>query len=189
MPRADLIIHPVRLRIIQQFGPRERVTAQHLAIQLPDVSHATLYRHLAALVRGGVLAVVDVRPVRAAQEKLYALVEGAANVGPTDYDGEAPDDHLRHFTAFLGLLRGDFERYVRGRDRPNLATDGVAYYQIPLYLSDAERDRLVQDLKALLGPLRQNRPDGSRTRRLVTVITVPGTAVVSDGARSRSAHG
>lgn len=159
------------------------MTAHQLAARLPDIPPATLYRHLGALVRGGVLAVVQVRPVRAAQEKVYALVEGGANVGPTESRAAAAD-HLRHFTVFLGLVRGDFQRYLVRRPRPDLAKDGVAYYQIPVYLTDAEHQRFVKDLKALLGPLRKNEPNGARTRRFVNIVTMPDAA--PDGRTSSS---
>ena len=118
----------------------------------------------------------ELRPVRAAQEKVYSLVEGAANVGPSESRATSPADHLRHFTVFLGLLRGDFERYVGEKARLDLAKDGVAYYQIPVYLSDAEYQRFVNDLKALLTTLRKHEPNGSRRRRLVNFVTIPGVA-------------
>ena len=174
MPRLDLIVHPIRLRLIQAFSPGDRLTAHQLAARLPDIPPATLYRHLGALVRGGVLAVVQVRPVRAAQEKVYSLVEGAANVGPTESRAANSADHLRHFTVFLGLLRGDFERYLTRRPRPDLAKDGVAYYQIPVFATDREHRRFIRELKALLDPLRKNEPNGSRTRRFVNIVTLPG---------------
>lgn len=191
MPKLDLIVHPIRLRLIQSFSPGQCLTANQLAARLPDIPPATLYRHLRALVRGGVLRVVELRSVRAAQEKVYSLVEGAANVGPSESRATAPADHLRHFTVFLGLLRGDFQRYVGGKSRLDLAKDGVLYYQIPLYLSDAEQHRFVNDLKALLDPLRKQEPNGSRTRRLVNLVTIPGVAprgkhLSSDGARRRN---
>src|SRR5260370_12589536 len=184
VPKLDLIVHPIRLRLIQAFNPGDRLTAHQLAARLPDIPPATLYRHLGALVHGGVLAVVQVRPVRAAQEKVYALVEGAPNVGPTESRAASPADHLRHFTIFLGLLRGDFERYLVKHPRPDLATDGVAYYQIPVYATDAEHQRFIKALKALLGPIRKNEPNGSRTRRFINILTLPGAGLGGTGASS-----
>ena len=188
MPQLDLIVHPIRLRLIQAFRPGERLTAHQLASRLPDIPPATLYRHLGALVRGGVLAVVQVRPVRAAHEKIYALVEKAANVGPAEARAATPADHLRHFTVFLGLLRGDFERYLAGHRPPDLAKDGVAYYQIPVYVTGAEHQRFVRQLKALLGPLRSNEPNSSRKRRFINIVTLPGPGIsgtISPSSKAR----
>src|SRR5260370_28646786 len=136
MTKADLIIHPVRLRIIQAFGGGRRLTTQELASFVPDVPRASLYRHLNLLVDAGVLAVVEERPVRAIQERVYALVATAANVGPADYTTTDAGDHLRYFGAFLELLRNDFAQYVQSAAPANLAVDCVAYYQMPLFLSD-----------------------------------------------------
>lgn len=61
--RANLLLHPVRLRIVTAAAGRE-LTAADLAAALPDVPQATLYRHLKRLVDGGMLAVVAENPVR-----------------------------------------------------------------------------------------------------------------------------
>lgn len=171
--KADLIIHPARLRIIQEFAPAERLTAQQLAARLDEIPRATLYRHLAALVEGGVLTIAERHPVRAVEERVYMLAEGAANVGPGDYDVADPKDHLRYFTTFLGQVRAGFQRYVESSAHPDLAADGVAYYQLPLYLSDSEHRKFVADLTEQLKPLLALRPNETRSRRLLTFITVP----------------
>ena len=68
MASADLLLHPVRLRIVQAFlGDRALTTAQ-LAAELGDVPHASLYRHVSLLAKAGVLHVVAERRVRAVVE-------------------------------------------------------------------------------------------------------------------------
>ena len=174
MTKADLIIHPARLRIIQAFGGGRRLTAQELAAFVPDMSRTSLYRHLNLLVDGGVLAVVEERPVRAIQERVYALVATAANVGPADYTATSADDHQRYFAAFLELLRNNFTEYLQQAAPANFAADGVAYYQMPLYLSDEEYEQLVATLKAALWPIVAQQPNGERRKRLLSIIVMPG---------------
>jgi len=174
MTKADLIIHPARLRIIQAFGGGRRLTAQELASFVPDIPRASLYRHLNLLVEAGVLAVVDERPVRAIQERVYALIATATNVGPSDYTATNAGDHLRYFTNFLELLRNDFTRYLGQAAPANLPVDGVAYYQMSLYLSDEEYQRLVTTLKATLGPIVAQQPNAERRKRLLSMIVMPG---------------
>jgi len=176
MSKTDLIIHPARLRIIQEFAPAEQLTAQDLSDRLTDVPRATLYRHLAALVGGGILRVAEKRPVRAVEERIYALAEGAANVGPTDYQVTDPSEHLRYFTTFLGLVRGDFQRYLEKRPRADLPADGVAYYQVPINLTASEHRRFVAAISAALKPLLRLPSSPKRTRRLFTFITMPGVS-------------
>jgi hypothetical protein len=171
--KADLIIHPVRLRIIQSFGADRRLTAQQVAATLPDIPHASLYRHLRLLVEGGVLEIIEERPVRAVYEKVYALVSAAANVGPAEYGLQSPSEHLTHFTTFLGLLLGDFERYLAAHPAPDVRVDGVAYYQLPLALTDEEYQRLVTTLQAVLTPLLAHEATPERRRRLLSLIAMP----------------
>lgn len=175
MTKADLIIHPARLRIIQAFSGGRRLTAQELAALVPDIPRASLYRHLNLLVNAGVLAVVEERPVRAIQERVYALIATAANVGPADYTTTDAGDHLRYFSAFLELLRNDFTQYVQHSQPANLAVDGVAYYQMPLFLSDEEFEQLVATVKAALWPIVAQHPNSERRKRLLSIIVMPGT--------------
>jgi DNA-binding transcriptional ArsR family regulator len=177
--RADLIIHPVRLRIIQMFGAGQRLTAQHVSEMLPDIPHASLYRHLKMLVEGGVLEVVEERPVRAVYEKVYALVPAAANVGPAEYGSQSAAEHRTYFTTFLGLLLGDFERYLAAHPAADVRTDGIAYYQMPLYLSDEEYQQLVASLRAVLAPLVAHGPTPDRRRRLLSLIAMPAAGAPS----------
>lgn len=175
--KADLVIHPVRLRIIQALFGGTHLTACQISERLPDVPMASLYRHLSQLVAGGVLTVVAERPVRGTVEKVYALVEHAANVGPAEYGRQTNEDHLRYFRMFLLLLLGDFQRYLAQHEQADLAADGVLYYQLPFYLSDEEFKQLIETLKTTLAPARANQPAPQRQRRLLSILAVPGADV------------
>lgn len=67
----DLLMHPVRMQIIQAFIGGKRMSVQELGGRLAEVPPATLYRHLNALVEGGVLTVAEERRVRGAIERVY----------------------------------------------------------------------------------------------------------------------
>src|SRR5260370_30416561 len=82
--KADLIIHPVRLRIIQAFAAGQQLPAQQVFALLPDVPQPSLYRHLKTLVDGGVLALVEAPPVRSFYAKLYTLAPAPTHGGPAD---------------------------------------------------------------------------------------------------------
>ena len=100
MKRADLILHPVRLRIILAFARGRRLTPQQVAAVLPDVPQATLYRQIERLYQGGALAVASERRVRGAVERTYVLAEGGASLLPEELANASRDDHLAYFTAF-----------------------------------------------------------------------------------------
>jgi hypothetical protein len=95
---VELILHPVRMRVLVALSGR-RLTPRQIGQVLPDIAPATLYRHINALVHGGILTVVEERQTRSATEKVYAIVEQAARLTGDDVRMAGKDDHLRYFTA------------------------------------------------------------------------------------------
>ena len=168
--KADLILHPVRLRVIQALVGKT-LTPQQIKSIIPDVPHATLYRHINRLVDAGVLVVAEERPVRGVVERAYSLPDQAAELTEQDVAEVAADDHMRYFMTFVASLVGDFGRYL-GQGEFDLAADGVGYRQAPLYLSDEELQELVAALQAVLTPYRQNTPRSDRRRRNLSTIII-----------------
>ena len=119
MSSADLLLHPVRLRIVQAFLGDRALTTSELRTELPDVPAGSLYRHVARLVDGGVLAVVSERRVRGALERTYVLRTAAARIGLDEVAQMTPDEHRQAFLMFVAGLIGDADRgLARGDDRP-----------------------------------------------------------------------
>ena len=77
--RSDILLHPVRLRIVLTVAGDEATTAD-IAERLPDVPQATLYRHIAKLADSGILDIVGERRARGAVEKTYSVNADRANV-------------------------------------------------------------------------------------------------------------
>jgi DNA-binding transcriptional ArsR family regulator len=173
--RADLILHPVRLRLLAVLA-RRQLTARQLSELLPDIPQATLYHHLGKLTNAGLLQVVSERQVRGAVEKRYALAEDKAGLGPADMAHASREDHLRYFTLFVAMVLGEFTRYLQ-QGMPdaeiNLYADGVSYNQGPLYLSDDEFAQAGVAIRQALWPFLSNEPAPNRRRRLFTTIIFP----------------
>ena len=170
--RADLILHPVRMRLLAALA-RRQLTARQLSELLPDVPQATLYHHLGTLTRAGLLRIVSQRQVRGAVEKLYALADDNMFLGPADLANASPDDHLRYFTIFVSALIGDFARYVQRNTPIDFAAEGVGYREVPFYVSDEEFAQATAALSQALLPFLRNEPAPNRRRRLVAIITFP----------------
>jgi len=177
MATADLLLHPVRLRVVQAFLGDRALTTGDLHAELPDVPVATLYRHVAVLADGGVLEVVGERKVRGAAERSYRLVLTAASVGAEDAATMTVEQHRRAFTAFAAALISDFDRYLgraaSGGRSPDLAADRVGYRHVGLWLTDEEFDEMAGELAAVLGQRMAHRPGGGRRRRTVTTVHLP----------------
>jgi hypothetical protein len=173
MTTADLLLHPVRLRIIQAFLGDRALTTSALRTELPDVPPASLYRHVARLVDAGVLGVVGERRVRGAVERTYVLRVSAANINLDELERMSREDHRHAFMAFMAGLLGDFDRYL-SRDDIDLVRDGVSYRIAGLWLDDAELAELARDLVRVLQPRAANPPRPGRRRRILGTVLIPG---------------
>ncbi|MCF6733765.1 helix-turn-helix domain-containing protein [Blastococcus sp. KM273129] len=173
MNSVDLLLHPVRLRVVQAFLGDRTLTTGELRSALPDVPVASLYRHVGVLADAGVLEVVGERKVRGASERSYRLVLEAADVPADDLNALSAEDHRRAFTAFVAALLADFDRYL-DRGAPDLARDGAGYRQVGLWLTDEEFAGFLADLRALFQRRLSNRPGDGRRRRLVGLVNLPG---------------
>lgn len=166
-PIADVVLHPVRLRIIQQFGGRQLTTAE-LRDALQDVTQATLYRHVATLVDANILTVVRERRVRGAIERTLALGERMAHVDRSEL--RAMDDaQLRSaFLAFLGEVGAGFDRFLAHPD--SALRDFLGFGQSPLYVADGDLATIQSGLTDLLAPYRSADRDGVRRVDLATIL-------------------
>jgi len=173
MATADLLLHPVRLRIVQAFLGDRALTTSALSAELADVPAASLYRHVARLVNAGVLAVVAERRVRGALERTYVLRLTAASIGLDELAAMSPDEHRQAFMAYVAGLLGDFDRYL-ARGDIDFLRDGVRYNMAGLWLDDAELTELQRELLRVLQPRLANPPAPGRKRRILGTILLPG---------------
>ena len=157
----ELILHPVRLKVVQALSAAEMTTAQ-LAETMPGVPVPSLYRHVARLVAGGVVEVADQRHVRGAVERTYRLAAGANTV----------EGQYREFAAFVASLIGGFGEYLRRPDAGEVA-GMVGYGQAELWLNPAELQEFAGKLSAALREASANTPGGARKAVLFTTVVFP----------------
>ena len=181
MATPDLLLHPVRLRIVQTLLGQRELTTSDLREELPDLAPATLYRQVAALAEGGVLEVVQERRVRGAVERTYRLREAAASVTAEQAAAMTSEEHRRGFMTFVAALLADFDRYLDAGD-VDLGRDLVGYRQAAVYLTDQETKALLTDLAAVLRPRMDLAPSPGRTRRLLSTIVMPDGQEAGEGS-------
>jgi Helix-turn-helix domain len=170
---ADLLLHPVRLRIVQAFLGDRALTTSQLRAELSDVPPASLYRHVARLVDADVLQVVAERRVRGAVERTYVLRLAAASIRADELASMSAEDHRQAFMAFVAGLLADADRYLqRGSIDP--LRDGASYRLAGLWLDDAEFAGMLADLTQVLQPRLANGPRKGRRRRILATVLLPG---------------
>jgi len=169
---ADLLLHPVRLRIVKAFLGERALTTTQLAAELDDVPTGSLYRHVALLVKAGVLQVVAERRVRGAVERTYMLRLFAARIGPDEARAMSAEEHSQAFMAYVAGMLADADRYLAA-GQPDPARDGADYRVGALWLSDAEFGQFLRDLTEVFTPRLANAPDKGRKRRMVYTVFLP----------------
>jgi hypothetical protein len=172
MKRADLILHPVRLRIILAFARGRRLTPQQVAALLADVPQATLYRQIERLFLGGVLAIAAEKRVRGAVERTYVLAEGGASLSPEDLARASREDQIGYFAAFVSGLIAQFDQYLQRADL-EFSRDGVGYRQLVLHLTDKEFADMIAALNAAIGPFLAYGSRPGRKRRAFATVLMP----------------
>lgn len=175
----DVVLHPVRLRILQEVAQHDVTTAQ-LREVLPDVTPATLYRHVNALLEAEVLSVVAERKVRGAVERTLAAGPRPAQAGEHELEEMSGTQLRRAFLAFVGHLSGEVDRYLDGPADP--VRDGFGFGLTPVYLDEQDLADLQREMNELLEARYQRAAPGKRRLTLGTVLVPSVPAQPSAGA-------
>jgi DNA-binding transcriptional ArsR family regulator len=172
--RSDILLHPVRLRIVLTAAGDE-VTTADIAKRLPDVPQATLYRHIAKLTDSGILDIVGERQARGAVERTYRVNATQASIEAAEGSEMSADEHFEAFTTFAGVLIETYGRYLK-TPGSNPSEDGVGFRQARLWLTDHELGDLVADVTTTLTQYLSLEKTGERTPRLLSTILMPDPA-------------
>ncbi|MBC6457284.1 helix-turn-helix domain-containing protein [Actinomadura sp. HBU206391] len=172
MDTVDLLLHPVRLRIVHAMSGERPLTTSQLCALLPDVSKATVYRHVGLLADGGLLEVDGEQRVRGAVERRYRLHRARAVIDADTAASVSPEDHRRVFAVAMATLLAEFNAYL-DRDHADPAADSVGYRQHTLWLSQDERAEMIKAMRGVILARRGNGPAPDRTRHLLSPILFP----------------
>jgi DNA-binding transcriptional ArsR family regulator len=171
--RTKLILHPVRMRILQSLLNGQQQNVQQIAARLKDVPQATLYRHLNKLLEAGVIMVVQENQIRGTVEKIYALKELPLHT-QEDLLNLSAEQHLELFLTFTTQVVGLYENYLNQGD-VDLVRDGVSYRMANLFLSDEEYLEFIKEMSSLIVKAMANEPTPERKMRNLATILIPGS--------------
>jgi DNA-binding transcriptional ArsR family regulator len=172
MDLSELLVHPVRLRIVHAVSGDRTLTTSQLCARMPDVSKATMYRHVDLLAEAGVLEVEGEQRVRGAVERRYRLHRERAVIDAETAASATPEDYRRGFAAGMAALLAEFETYL-SREGADPVADLVGIRQHALWLSRDELTDLIGEMRAAIVPRMENGPEGGRARYLLSPILFP----------------
>ncbi|WP_078427573.1 helix-turn-helix domain-containing protein [Alkalihalobacterium alkalinitrilicum] len=171
MGKGDVILHPVRMRIIQSLLKRS-LTVQELMEWLPDIPQATLYRQLKVLTDNNVINISKERKVRGTFERTYSLNRDSATFSTSEAHELSKEEHMKYFITYFTSLMQGVEEYLES-DELDLEKDGFGYCHIDLFLDDDEFTNLKKDLVAVVKRYSDNEPNRTRRRRTVATVFIP----------------
>jgi DNA-binding transcriptional ArsR family regulator len=172
---TDILLHPVRLRIVLAVAGDEVTTAE-IALRVPDVPPATLYRHIAKLADAGMLDVVGERRARGAVERTFSVNTAQTSVSADEVAGMSSEEHLEAFTTFAGILIETYGRYLKTQGA-DPSVDGVSFRQVRLWLTDTELQNLAGDMVAVLAGYIDMEKTPERSPRILSTILMPEPGV------------
>lgn len=172
MNPLELMLHPVRLRIVHAMSDGRPRTTAELMERLPDVSKATMYRQVGVLADNEVLTVEREQRVHSVLERRYRLSQSSTVIAADLLATMTTDDHRRLFGVAMATLMAEFNAYL---DRPDSdpVADRVSYLQATLWLSPEELSGFFDEVRAALRSRMDNAPSAERKPYLVSPVLFP----------------
>lgn len=172
MDVLDLLLHPVRLRLVHAMsGGRTRTTSE-LSASLPDVPRTTVYRHVGLLAESGLLEVADEQRVRGGIERHYRLRQDRTAVDANAGASMSLADHRQGFAAAMAALLAEFNAYL-ARPGADPVADSVGYRQGTLWLSPDELGEMISELRAVFAARAGNQATMGRRPHLLSATFFP----------------
>lgn len=168
------MLHPVRSKVFIEVYTRNETTAGELAHALHDIPQATLYRHLGAMVDQGTLKIVSQRKKRALYENVYAIgVDFNADLKKL-LEQNRGDVYASMFYQYMMVFFKEFQAYA-SRPGIEIANDGSGFSMSPVCVTTEELMQLLEQIGALLEPLRGNAltPGTGRQMHTIGLIITP----------------
>ena len=163
MDMAEVIMNPVRQRIIQYLMVHGRGTVKEIKGKLSDIPTPSLYRHVKILAESAVIVVVEENRIRGTVESVYQLNPDALTV--EDADGIAVQASL------AGICTVFAKYFASGHADPR--KDMFMLTSCTLVLTDREFGKFLEEINALAMKYISRDPEEGGRPRQVTLISSP----------------
>lgn len=165
---TKVIMNPSRMRIIQYLLLYGDATTAQIGEELTDISQASLYRHIKILEKAGVICVSQERRVRGTVQKVYEM---NLEMQPSQKPSNQEISQLINGSLFA--IMGAFSRYLANENN-DISMDMLCLTTSTLMLDDGEFADFMMGYGELIHKMIENKPDGKRKIRRMTIISSPG---------------
>lgn len=162
----QIIMNPVRQRIVQYLILHHTGTTGEMKDELNDIPPASLYRHVKILLEAGCIEVVEEVKKRGTVEKKYRLVEK-----PMGEDISQKEIAMLIQNGLLSLL-ATFMNYFE-QEEVDPQKDMLSLSTSTLMLTDEELMNLFQKIGTAFNEVINNKPGDGRKPRRITFISSP----------------
>lgn len=160
---AEVVMNPVRQRIIQFLMVYGKGTVKEMKSKLTDIPTPSLYRHVKILAENSVIVVADENRIRGTVESVYQLSPNALSV--EDEEGLAVQVSLMSIcTAFAKYFAG-------GHADPQ--KDMFLLSSCTLMLTDDEFGNLLTEINELAMKYISKEPSEGCRPRQITLVSSP----------------
>lgn len=171
MEKVDVLLNPVRMRIIQYAAHNHPVTVGQIAGAMPDVSKATLYRHMRVLTENGILQIAGEEKIRGTVEVSYSL-----NVDKINASGQESYSELQALIySMLTKVIADFAHYF-SKENINPFDDGYFVSANALSLKDSDFDSFKKEVFAVVEKYSLMPAVDNSKMRMITVVSSPAAS-------------
>ncbi|WP_159457859.1 helix-turn-helix domain-containing protein [Virgibacillus dakarensis] len=171
--KADLLLHPVRMRIVQQLLLNKSLTIAQLVEILGDVPQATLYRHINLLLEANLIEVIETKKVKGTEERKFSVKIDNLQIPESEIETTSREDHIRHFSVFHSNLLQLATSYLADTSPEQYKKEGFSYAYTPLHLSDEEFHELTQSIQQAIEKVIHNQLTPARTTRIFASMFIP----------------
>ncbi len=161
----EIIMNPIRQRIIQYLIMNEEATTGEIHKYMPDIPPASLYRHMKTLLGTGLIEVAGENKVRGTVEKTYRIVQKPAEEMGNQEMGAV-------FETGLMSLQAVFMEYFSSDDCDPLK-DMLSFSTSTLMMTDEEFMNFLIKISAIFREAIKNKPGEGRKPRRMTLISSP----------------
>ena len=165
----EVMLNPVRMRIIQTLAARKNMTAAEICEKISDVPRTTLYRHIKILLDNKILSVISEQKIRGSLERTLALHAGEIAKHNT------LENAAQNAFAFLMNKYTTFQNYFDG-ENPDPARDKIFLNNTVLMTTDDEFDQFLSELGGLLVKYNFEFSKGRKARDISIVSAPAGEA-------------
>lgn len=178
MNKAEILMHPVRMKISQALmrNKENGLTPLEMVKIIQDVPQATLYRHISTLHQAGIIRVTKEKKVRSVSEKYYVLDEEAAQLHADEWKHLTKEKKLSYLSYYQLSLMIQYQNYLSILDKKQQAEDHSTFSLMELKIDDQHFKEFQEELNDLMRKYydRKNEDPDAPTRTIAVTI-IPET--------------